>query len=267
MRGLSSLCRSAVALWLLNGPVWAASSRCATPPELLAIDPALPHAEARIAAGKSLKIVAIGSSSTSGVGASSPAFSYPNRLEVELEARFRGADIQVFNRGVGRQDVPEEFARLGGDAIDVHPDLIIWQVGTNAVLRRDDIAADARLIERGVSLIRGHGIDLVLMDLQYAPRVLARPAYRDMEQAIAQIAGRARVGLFRRFAVMRYWARTRQLEPAAMIGGDGLHMTDASYGCLAGELAEALAWNWWFHARVAPEARPTAAVLRDPPPP
>jgi len=30
----------------------------------------------------------------------------------------------------------------------------------------------------------------------------------------------------------------------AMIGPDGLHMTDASYGCLAHQLAAALAWNW-----------------------
>jgi hypothetical protein len=36
-----------------------------------------------------------------------------------------------------------------------------------------------------------------------------------------------------------------------MIGPDGLHMTDASYGCLASELAEALAWNWWSRGKIA----------------
>jgi hypothetical protein len=28
-------------------------------------------------------------------------------------------------------------------------------------------------------------------------------------------------------------------------------MTDASYGCLASQLAEALAWNWWSHGKIA----------------
>ena len=32
-----------------------------------------------------------------------------------------------------------------------------------------------------------------------------------------------------------------------MIGPDGLHMTDASYGCLARQLAAALARNWWSY--------------------
>ena len=44
---------------------------------------------------------------------------------------------------------------------------------------------------------------------------------------------------------------THQLAPAAMIGPDGLHITDASYGCLASQLAEALAWNWWSHGKIA----------------
>jgi acyl-CoA thioesterase I len=267
MRIMSALWRILVAAGVLTGPAWAASPRCATPPQLSAINAVLPHAEARIAAGESLKIVAIGSSSTEGVGASAPALSYPSQLEAELKARFRGNDVEVLNRGIGRQDVPEELARLGHDAIDEHPELVIWQVGTNAVLRRDDIAADARLIERGVAMIRARGIDLVLMDLQYAPRVLARHAYGDMEQAIGEIADRARIGFFRRFAIMRHWAETGQLAPAAMIGRDGLHMTDASYRCLARELAEALAWNWWSHRLVVAVGGRTAAALPHPLPP
>ena len=263
MRIIFSLWRIAAVLSALSSPACAAPPRCETPPQLLAIDAVLPHAAARIATGKDLKVVAIGSSSTKGVGASGPALSYPSQLEVELKARFRGSNITVLNRGVGRQDVPEELARLRHDAIDEHPELIIWQVGTNAVLRRDDIAADAQMIQRGVAMIEAQGIDLVLMDLQYAPRVLARPGYGDMERAIADIADRERVGFFRRFAIMRHWAATGQLAPDAMIGSDGLHMTDASYLCLARELAEALAWNWWSRRLAASGAR-TAATHRNP---
>jgi lysophospholipase L1-like esterase len=177
--------------------------------------------------------------------------SYPSRLEQELADRFPGVDIRVINHGVGGQDVGEELIRLDRDVIAEHPDLVIWQVGTNAVLRRDDVSADEQLIRRGVAVMKDHGIDVVLMDLQYAPRVLARRASADMERLIAEIALRTYVGLFHRFEIMKEWDRTRQLAPAAMIGPDGLHMTDASYGCLANQLAEALAWNWWSHAKLA----------------
>jgi acyl-CoA thioesterase-1 len=224
---------------------------CATPPVLSAIDATLDRTASRIEARRRLTIVAMGSSSTQGVGASSPAMSYPSRLEQELADRFPGVDIRVINHGVGGQDVGEELIRLDRDVIAEHPDLVIWQVGTNAVLRRDDVSADEQLIRRGVAVMKEHGIDVVLMDLQYAPRVLARRASADMERLIAEIALRTYVGLFHRFEIMKEWDRTRQLAPAAMIGPDGLHMTDASYGCLANQLAEALAWNWWSHAKLA----------------
>ena len=224
---------------------------CATPPVLSAIDATLDRTASRIEARRRLTIVAMGSSSTLGVGASSPAMSYPSRLEQELADRFPGVDIRVINHGVGGQDVGEELIRLDRDVIAEHPDLVIWQVGTNAVLRRDDVSADEQLIRRGVAVMKEHGIDVVLMDLQYAPRVLARRASADMERLIAEIALRTYVGLFHRFEIMKEWDRTRQLAPAAMIGPDGLHMTDASYGCLANQLAEALAWNWWSHAKLA----------------
>ncbi|HJU17029.1 MAG TPA: SGNH/GDSL hydrolase family protein [Stellaceae bacterium] len=225
----------------------AAPPDCAVPPGLAALGAPLAHTARRLDQGGVLRIVALGSSSTAGFGASSAAMSYPSRLQQELASRLPGIapgiSVMVLNRGVGGQRVGEEVARLGRDVIAAHPDLVIWQVGTNAVLRRDDFTADAAMIRRGVAAIKASGSDVVLMDLQYAPRVLARPSYQKMEQLIAAAARDLRVGLFRRFAVMARWAETGQLAPAPIVAPDGLHMTDASYGCLAADLAEAIAGN------------------------
>jgi acyl-CoA thioesterase-1 len=217
---------------------------CGAPPEWTAIILPLERVAARIDAGSPLTIVAVGSSSTSGVGASSPEFAYPSRLEAELRSRFPKLDLHVVNRGRGGEDAPEELARLSSDVVALHPDLVIWQVGTNAVLRRDDLVADGEWMREGVDLLKRSGIDVLLMDLQYAPRVLERSAYPVMEDLIAETANRAHVGLFRRFAVMRYWQHTHAADAPAMIGIDGLHMTDAGYGCLAADLAGALEQNW-----------------------
>ena len=234
---------------------------CATAPALSAIDAALERTAARALGGKPLTIVAMGSSSTEGFGASTREMSYPSRLEQELKDRFPDVDIRVVNHGVGGQDVPEEVLRLDRDVMAERPDLVIWQVGTNAVLRRDDLSADEQLIRRGVAAMKEHGVDVVLMDLQYAPRVLARPATPEMERLIAEIARHAHVGLFRRFEIMEEWDERQQLAPATMIGPDGLHMTDASYACLANQLAEALAWNWWSHAKLAKSPQRAANAI------
>ena len=50
----------------------AAGDRCGVPEDMVALDRPLPHVAARIAAGGTLTIVALGSSSTSGTGASRP---------------------------------------------------------------------------------------------------------------------------------------------------------------------------------------------------
>jgi lysophospholipase L1-like esterase len=253
-----------------------APASCAAPPALMVIEPAQARIAARIERGEPLTIVAVGSSSTQGGGASAPGLSYPSRLAAELKDRFPAIDIRVINRGKGGEDVPEELARLERDVIAERPDLVIWQVGTNAVLRRDDLSADRELIERGVAQLKQSGSAVVLMDLQYAPRVIARPAYAEMEQLIAQVAKNAQVGLFRRFEMMLHWQAAQPADAPkmaeAMIGPDGLHMTDRGYFCLAANLAEALAGNWGPQQRAArrpPAARVAGLVGPEPvsPPP
>ena len=233
---------------------------CAGPPASTALVPPLKRFDARIDEGGPLTIVAVGSSSTSGIGATSPDLTYPSQLEAELRQRFPKLDIHVVNSGEGGEDAPEELARLQRDVVDLHPDLAIWQVGTNAVLRRDDLATDGEWMREGVNLLKRNGIDVVLMDMQYAPRVLERRSFPVMQDLIAEVADEAHIGLFRRFALMRYWQHSHAPDAPAMVGDDGLHMTDAGYGCLAADLAAALEANWRADVKLArrPHAAPNA---------
>ncbi len=211
--------------------------------------------------GKSPVILAIGSSSTLGTGASAPAMSYPSRLQRDLGEAFPKLTIRVINDGRGGQDADQELTRLNRDLGAEHPDLVIWQVGTNALLRSYDLNAERGLIERGVALAKERGVDVVLMDLQYAPRVLARAPWADMERLIGDTAKRERVSYFRRFEIMREWSLSGRLPAGELIGPDGLHMTDASYGCLAAVLARSLGQAWRQSDRLAASPhRPPAAL-------
>jgi lysophospholipase L1-like esterase len=194
----------------------------------------LPHVAGKLASGAPVTIVAFGSSSTQGYGSTSPEFNYPNRLAAQLHRQYPGADITVINRGKGGDDAPEMIKRLQGEVIDAHPDLVIWQVGTNAVLRNLDPAETARIVSDGVAQIQAAGADLVLVDPQYSPRVNERAqSASQMVRLLGRVAAFRHVGLFPRFEVMREWHEEQAIPVDKFVVADGLHMNDWGYACFA----------------------------------
>jgi lysophospholipase L1-like esterase len=194
----------------------------------------LPHVASKLASGEPVLIVAFGSSSTAGYGTTSPEFTYPNRLADQLHRQYPGANITVANRGKGGEDAPEMMKRLQDEVIDMKPDLVIWQVGTNAVLRNLDPAETAKLVEEGVARIQAAGADLVLVDPQYSPRVNERAeSAGQMVKLLHRVADLRHVGIFPRFDVMREWHENQALPIDSFVIADGLHMNDWGYACFA----------------------------------
>ena len=194
----------------------------------------LPHVANKLISGQPVVIVAFGSSSTQGYGSSAPEFTYPNRLAAQLKRQYPGADISVINAGVGGEDAPEMMKRLQTAVIDVHPDFVIWQVGTNAVLRNLDPGATAKLVEEGVARIQASGSDVVLVDPQYSPRVYERAdSASRMVRMLSRVASMRHVGIFPRFEVMREWHENQSLPVDSFVIADGLHMNDWGYACFA----------------------------------
>jgi acyl-CoA thioesterase I len=201
----------------------------------------LPHTARRLHDGKPIKIVAVGSSSTEGAGASSKAATYPSRLGVELTRLFPGREISVLNRGIGGEVAADMVARFDKAVIAEHPDLILWQVGTNAVLRDEPLKPAGTLIREGLAKLKATGADVVLIDPQYAPKVLKTHDVEGMVALIARAAKEADVDLFHRFALMQRWRETENIPFGAFLSKDGLHMNDWSYRCVAKYLASAIA--------------------------
>lgn len=194
----------------------------------------LPHVAAKLASGQPVVIIAFGSSSTQGWGTTSPEFNYPNRLAKQLRRHYPNIDITVLNRGKGGEDAPEMMKRLQAEVIDAKPDLVIWQVGTNAVLRNLDPAETALQVEDGVARIQAAGADLVLVDPQYSPRVNERAeSASKMIRLLGKVAELRHVGIFPRFEVMREWHELQALPIDSFVIADGLHMNDWGYACFA----------------------------------
>ena len=213
---------------------------CAAPAALGRLTDRLPKTRAALTAGRPLRIVALGSSSTAGAGASADRYSYPSRLAVELAQRMPTATVEIVNRGVNGEDAWENMKRLESDVIAAKPDLVIWQMGTNAILRDVDYDDFDRVVQSGIERLQSVGIEVVLMDLQFAPRVTEVPDHHRMLEHLDSLGMRNHVPVFHRYAVMKSWADAMQGRYVGMLSSDGLHLNDTSYGCLAERLADAI---------------------------
>jgi acyl-CoA thioesterase-1 len=213
---------------------------CAVPADITRLDHVLRRTARRLAAGEPLTIVAIGSSSTAGAFASSPDASYPSRLASELRERFPGRNIRVVNRGVNGEDAREMLARFHESVVAENPDLVLWQVGTNALLLDRPIGPAGALIREGLRRLTAAGVDVVLIDPQFAPKVLAKPDIGHLISLYDTIGKQDGVGVFHRFQVMRYWREVAHMPFQLFLSPDELHMNDWSYACIAKLLADAI---------------------------
>jgi len=206
-------------------------------PQAVSGDRRLSHLADRLAADLPVRIIAFGSSSTEGVGASSPAAAYPNRLQAALTAVWSPRhQVVVLNRGVGGEDA-DDMARRLPMVIAEHPDLIIWQTGSNDPLR--DLPLD-RFVQQtiaGVKEIQAAHIDLMLMEPQLCRALDGKPVSVSYRDALRGIGAGMDVPVVRRYDLMRGWLDGGVLTATQMLAPDGLHMADGGYAKLADAVA------------------------------
>jgi len=231
-----AICAAAV-LAALAGTAQAQNEPCPATPPPPAIS--VPHVAAAMKANEEVVIVAIGSSSTQSWMSSNPAHSYPAVLQADLEKAFPTAHFAVINRGIGGQDAAEEVTRLDGDVMVVRPQLVIWQVGANGVLRQTGTDVFKKLVSAGIARLQAAKLDVVLMDNQRSPMIVAAPDHLKIDQALVDLAHDANISLFQRSRLMDGW-RDAGVPYATFVSPDGLHLNDLGYRCTADALAAAL---------------------------
>jgi acyl-CoA thioesterase-1 len=184
-----------------------------------------------ILANRPVRVVAIGSSSTVGVGASSPRATYPVRLENDLEGVIEGLKVEMYSRGVSGEVAEGAAERLKLEVAEVKPDLVVWQVGTNDAVARIDVEVFGAELRDTLSWLAYHNIDVVLIDPQYIERLAKDPLYTGIVNEIATVASEMHVMLVNRYDAMADLAR--QNPGSSYLASDRFHLNDLGYRCMA----------------------------------
>jgi acyl-CoA thioesterase I len=214
---------------------------CVAPPDLISFEYTLTRTARRLSVGLPLIIVALGSSSTAGAGASSPDAAYPARLAAKLRQRCGNEAIEVLNRGINGEDVREMLARFDEDVISQNPDLVIWQLGTNWLLQDDSLTVFEAMVRDGINRLRVIEADIVLLDPQFAPQVIAKPDLPALVRLLSDVGTEFGINVFRRCEIMRCWREVAGIPFRTFITEDELHMNDWGYDCMAKLLTTAIA--------------------------
>ena len=199
---------------------------CGVAAHFVHADAALTRVAESIAKTKTLKIVVLGTTSSTLPGANGEALAYPARLEVALRKKLPDVAVKVISLAKPRQtaaDMAEGFAKV---IRDEKPALVIWQTGTYDSMR--GVGADnfQTTLEGGVDKLQAGGADVIFMNMQYSPRTDAVISYAAYADAIRWVGLEHAVNVFDRFGVMRQWsefgtfdllAATKSLDTAAKV--------------------------------------------------
>jgi lysophospholipase L1-like esterase len=197
--------------------------------------PQLQRVSEALRATHTARILAIGSSSTVGIGASSPSRTYVARLETDLETALKGTDFEVVGHGMSGEIAQGAADRMRREVEDVKPDLVIWQVGTNDAMRHVGMDGFKNCLKKTLSWIKEQKIDVILIDPQYGDTLVKDVYYEEVVSAIGDIAQESQVLLVDRFDAMR--KRQRERGAHFDLSADDLHMNDEGYRRLAEHVA------------------------------
>jgi len=217
------------------------SPQCDVPPVDIAAPAPLANVAAVLQAGNKVRILAIGSSSTAGIGVSSGGKTYPAQLEFILEHALKGVDVEVLNRGVPGEVAAVTADRIKSEVALEKPDLVLWQLGTNDALSRvapEDFESTVRGL---VDWLKENKIDVALVGMQYTSRFAKDQNYSAINEVLQKIAAEENILYVRRYDAMQFIAKTR--SNLQLMAGDNFHLNELGYHCMAEHIARAVIVN------------------------
>lgn len=206
-------------------------AQCRVPSELVSDPSLLRRSARRVEREQVFRIVVLGTATAQGVGASMREKSWPSRLEAELRKRFPGIRLGVVVKARAYDTARQMIDRLDEVLLE-RPHLVIWETGTAEAVRSVDVDEFIASLRDGIDRIAATRADIVLVEPQYAHRTAMLINYAPYLDAISQAEGMRDLIVFRRYAIMKHWARSGQIVvdnlPLSMMAATA----DVIYECI-----------------------------------
>jgi acyl-CoA thioesterase-1 len=197
----------------------------------------LPNSAIALQERKKIKILAIGASSTAVLGWQREG--EPPLLEQILERTIKGLDVEIINRGVSGELADATATRLQIEVALNHPDIVLWQVGTNDALAEVPVEAFAASVRSTLKWLKENQIDVILVGLHYMKQLATNAHYQAIRAALQEIAVAENVARIRRYEAVEILGRT--LRAAGRPEPSDFGLTEAGYNCMAQYIARAIA--------------------------
>jgi acyl-CoA thioesterase I len=221
-------------------PALGGAGGCDVPDELMQVDDKLPHLAERLRAGESVKIVAIGGASTTGLAAGSSDLAYPHRLQEMLARWYPSSPITVVNRGVPRQTAQQMLERFSSDVIAEDPVLVIWETGTTDAVRGVGVDDFAATLQTGIDDLKARGVDIMLVDMQFSHSTATVIDFERYLNTLHRVGDVNDVNVFPRFEMMRYWSEQNVFNFDGVAKDERASLAANVYECIAAKLADAI---------------------------
>ncbi len=160
-------------LFACAGATLAQAGNCMDATALVHADAGVPRAAAAIASRHELRVAVAGSTSSTLAGQGGTRAAYPVTLQSALSERLPGVGVSVVNTAKPRQTAADMQAGFGQLLAEQKPALVIWQTGTADAMRGIDLDQFRAALEKGIEQLRADGADVVLMNMQYSPRIIS----------------------------------------------------------------------------------------------
>jgi hypothetical protein len=220
------------------------------PADLLSVgDSALDKVAAAVRDRRKLDVLVVGSGSSSLASPDGASIAYPARLEAALREKLPGVAVTVTVNVQPKRTAEDVVETLAPLVAERKPDLLIWQTGTVDAIRAVHPDDFRNAVDEGVQSVKATAADVILMNLQYSPRVetmfLTAP-YLDNLRAVAQ---QQDVPLFDRYSIMHSWSDNGQFDLS--VSSRSFALAKSVHECLGRALADLVI----AAAKLAPEPK------------
>jgi lysophospholipase L1-like esterase len=198
-------------------------------------DTPLPTSAVALQKRQKLKILAIGASSSAVLGMGRTGT--PPLLEQILERTIKGLDVEIINRGFSGELAEAAGERLKIEVALNHPDIVLWQVGTNDAFAHVPVENFQLSVSNSVRWLKAHNIDVILVGLHYMKKLAKDEHYQAIRASLRRIASSENVLRIGRYEAMEVLARTSQSGRPEQ---EDFGLTEIGYNCMAQYIARTI---------------------------